>query len=43
MDRYIGTTEAAGLLYVTTRRIVGMCRTGAGRVKAMRGWKYILC
>ena len=41
MDRYIGTTEAAGLLNVTTRRIVGMCRTGElpGAMQEGRRWQ----
>ncbi|MEE3393838.1 MAG: AAA family ATPase [Lachnospiraceae bacterium] len=41
MDKYIGTTETAGLLNVTTRRIVGMCRTGElpGAVQKGRRWQ----
>ena len=41
MDKYIGTNEAAEILHVTSRRIVGMCRAGelAGAVQDGRRWR----
>ena len=38
---YIGTTEAAALLQMTGRRVVGLCGEGklAGAFKAGRNWK----
>lgn len=44
MDKYIGTAKAAGILNVTSRRIVGMCRSGElpGAVQDGRFWKIPL-
>ena len=38
---FIGTTEAAALLQMTGRRVVGLCSEGklAGAFKAGRNWK----
>ncbi|MBQ9327113.1 MAG: AAA family ATPase [Solobacterium sp.] len=41
MDKYIGTTEAAKLLGMTGRRVVGLCGEGkfSGVIRSGRNWK----
>ncbi len=41
MGKYIGSTEAAGLLDITSRRVIGLCRAGElpGAVQNGRRWQ----